>query len=399
MTEKVEKKYLKKRIIMVAFFALLALVIVLVYLGQRKQREQGSYSGTLEATQSELAFQVVGRVKDIPVDEGQSVESGEILAILDPSEFQAAYDQAKANLDAAEVDLERLELNLEIYKKILPSDVERARAGVDALQAQLDELLAGYRTQDIEKGRHTLSSLRTSMEIAQKNKQRADKLFRDRTISEKEHDSAVLQYETALEAYKRAKAEMDQLEEGFRVENIRTAKARLKEGEAALEQAKSNLKKIDMTEKEVEAAKARIKAAAASLKLAGTRLDYTRLKAPFKGIITSRNLEPGEVVSLGREVFSLADLSRIELKLFVPETEIGMVKPGQEAEVSVDTFPEKRFKGKVSFISPEAEFTPKIIQTHKERVKLVYLVKVLIPNDHMDLKPGMPADAIIKSEE
>jgi HlyD family secretion protein len=83
----------------------------------------------------------------------------------------------------------------------------------------------------------------------------------------------------------------------------------------------------------------------------------------------------------------------------VPETEIGLVKPGQEAEVSVDTFPEKVFTGTVSFISPNAEFTPKIIQTHEERVKLVYLVKVLIPNENLDLKPGMPADAILKSGE
>jgi HlyD family secretion protein len=388
---------LKKRTIIIAFFALLVLVILLVYLGQRSAREKELYySGTLEATQSELSFQVAGRVVEIPVDEGQSVEKDEILAILDRSEYQANDDQAKANLDAARVDLERLELNLEIYKKILPSEVERAQAGVDALQAQLDELEAGYRVQDIDKARHTLSSLRTSMEIAQKNKERSDKLFQENTISEKEHDNAILQYEIVLEAYERAKAEMDQLQEGFREENIRAAKAKLMEGEAALKQAKSNLKKIDMTEKEMEAAKARAKAAEASFKLAETRLDYTKLKAPFQGIITSRNIEPGEVVSLGQEVFSLADLSSIELKIFVSETDIGRVKPGQDADVTVDTFPKKVFKGKVSFISPEAEFTPKIIQTHKERVKLVYLVKILIPNGNLDLKPGMPADATLR---
>lgn len=389
---------MKKITIIIAFFVLLGLVILLVYLGQMNKREELYYSGTLEAIQSELAFQVAGRVEDITVDEGQSVEQGEILAILHQSEYQAFYDQAKANLDAARLDLERLRLNLEIYKQVLPSDVERASAGVDALQAQLDEMEAGYRIQDIEKARHTLSSLRTSMQVAKKNKQRADKLLRDRTISEKEHDDTVLQYETALKAYERAQAELDQLEEGFREENIRTAKARLTEGETALKQAKSNLKKIDMTEKELEAAMARIKAVEASLKLAETRLGYTSLKAPFNGIITSRNIEPGEVVSLGQEVFSLADLSTMELRIFVPETEIGMVKLGQEVEVTVDTFPEKVFNGEVSFISPEAEFTPKIIQTHKERVKLVYLVKVLLPNDNLDLKPGMPADAVIKAE-
>jgi HlyD family secretion protein len=293
-------------------------------------------------------------------------------------------------------DLARLELNLETYKKILPADVERAEAGVNALKAQMDQMEAGYRVQDIVKADLNLSSLKTSMEIAQKDKERYDRLFSENIVSEKEYDSANLRYETALKAYESARANMDQMREGYRNEDIRVAKAKLVEGEAVLKQARTNLSKIDMTEKEVEAAKARGQAAEASFMLAETQLGYTELRAPFKGIITSRNIEPGEVVSLGQEVFSLADLSSIELKIFVDETDIGNVKPGQKVDVTVDSFPDKVFDGKVSFISPEAEFTPKIIQTHKERVKLVYLVKVLIPNNNLELKPGMPADARIK---
>lgn len=388
---------LKKRIIMIVFFSLLFVVFLLVYLGQRSARlKELYYSGTLEATQADLSFQVSGRIIDIPVDEGQSVEKGQTLALLDRSEYQARYDQAKANLDAANADLARFELNLETYKKTLPADVERYEASVKALKAQADQMEAGYRAQDIEKADYNLASLKASMEIARKNKERYDRLFSENIVSEREHDSTVLQYETALRAYESARANMDQMNEGYRDEDIRVAKAKLVEGEAILKQARTNLSKIDMTEKEVEAAKAKVQAAEASFKLAETQLGYMELKAPFKGIITSRNIEPGEVVSIGQEVFSLADLSSIELKVYVGETEIGKVKPGQEADITVDTFPDKVFKGKVSFISPEAEFTPKIIQTHKERVKLVYLVKILIPNDNLDLKPGMPADAMLK---
>jgi HlyD family secretion protein len=370
---------------------------LLVYLGQRNNRlSELYYSGTLEATQAELSFQVSGRITDLPVDEGQSVEKDQTLAVLDRSEYQARFDQAKANLDAAKADLARLELNFETSKKILPADVERYEASVNALKAQMDQMEAGYRVQDVEKADNTLSSLKTSMEMAQKNKERYEKLFSGNIVSEKEHDSVILQYETALKAYESARANMDQMKEGYRNEDIRVAKAKLVEGEAILKQAKSNLAKIEMTEKEVEAAKARVQAAEAAFKLAETQLGYIELKAPFKGIITSRNIEQGEVVSLGQDVFSLADLSSIELKIYVDETEIGKVRPGQDADVTVDTFSEKVFKGKVSFISPEGEFTPKIIQTHKERVKLVYLVKVLIPNNNLDLKPGMPADAVLK---
>ncbi len=168
------------------------------------------------------------------------------------------------------------------------------------------------------------------METAQKDKERYDKLFSENIISDMEHDSANLRYETALKAYESARANMDQMKEGYRKEDIRVAKAKLLEGEAILKQARSNLAKIDMTEKEVEAARARVQAAEAAFKLAETQLGYMELKAPFKGIITSRNIEPGEVVSLGQEVFSLADLSSIELKIYVDETEIGQgqARPG-----------------------------------------------------------------------
>lgn len=388
---------MKKRIIIIAFFALLLIVILLVYFGQRSARLNGLYySGTLEATQAELSFQAAGRVANIPVDEGESVVKDQLLAVLDRSEYMSRYDQARANMDAAKADLARLEMSLETYKKTLPADVERYEAGVNALKAQVDQMEAGYRSQDVEKAEYNLASLKTSMEIALKNKERYDRLFADNIVSEREHDSATLQYETALKAYEGARANMDQMREGFRDEDVRVAKAKLLEGEALLKQARTNLSRIDMTQKEVDAARAKVQAIEAAFQLAETQLGYMELKAPFKGTITSRNIEHGEVVTVGQEVFSLADLSYVELKIYVDETDMGKVKPGQDADVTVDTFPEKVFKGRVSFISPEAEFTPKIIQTHKERVKLVYLVKVLIPNPDLELKPGMPADATLK---
>ena len=112
--------------------------------------------------------------------------------------------------------------------------------------------------------------------------------------------------------------------------------------------------------------------------------------APRAGVITSRSVEPGEVVTPGREVLTLSELATVDLKIFVDETQIGKVKPGQKAEVRVDTFPERTFAGMVTFISPEGEFTPKIIQTQKERVKLVYLVKVSIPTPPSNSSQGCP---------
>jgi HlyD family secretion protein len=143
----------------------------------------------------------------------------------------------------------------------------------------------------------------------------------------------------------------------------------------------------------VEAARAQAAAAAAALRVAEVQLEHAVLKAPYAGVILSRGVEPGEVVAPNQEVLSIADLSTVDLKVFVEETEIGRVRPGQVVEVRIDTFPDKRYAGRVAYVSPQAEFTPKIIQTQKERVKLVFLVKIHVPNPDHELKPGMPADA------
>jgi len=145
-----------------------------------------------------------------------------------------------------------------------------------------------------------------------------------------------------------------------------------------------------------EISQAKLAEAQSLLKQASVYLDYTRLKSPMDGVITSRNIEPGETVTAGREVITVSNLSTVELKIFVEETQIGKVRPGQEAAITIDTFPGKVYEGRVSFISPDGEFTPKIIQTKKERVKLVYLVKVTIDNPNFELKTGMPADARLK---
>lgn len=388
---------MKKRIVIIVFFFLLFGVGTLVYLGQRNvQLKELYYSGTIEAKHAELSFQVSGRTIDVPVDEGEFVEKDQILAILDQSEYQARHEQAEANLESSIKNLQRVEMVLGVNKKTLPDEVARAEAAVNVLLAQLKELEAGYREQDIERARLAFLTSEDIMGEARKNKARYDKLFQKGIVSEKEWDAMNLKYETASKDFEKAKETLEMLKEGVRKETIQAARARLAEGKAILKQARSNLMKIKAAEKEVETVRAQVKAARSAVELAKIHLKYTQLRAPFKGIITSRNIEPGEVALPGREIMTLSDLSTVELKIFVSETEIGKIKPGQRVEVRVDTFPDKVYMGKVSFISPEGEFTPKIIQTHKERVKLVYLVKVLIPNPDLELKSGMPADAWLR---
>jgi len=381
-------------VILGAFLVLLVGVGALVFWGQYRRRSaELYYSGTLDAVSSDIGFQVSGRVSRVLVDEGQAVRSRQTMAILDPDDFLARKDQAGADLRRLESNRERLEVELAVNRKVLPAEVERAEASVNALSANLRALESGYRTQDVEKARLAVEAAAANLDLAQKEKQRYDRLFSGKAVSESAMDIATLRFETALKEHLRPQESLKQAEEGFRVEEIEAARSRLAEGQAMLKLARINLAKIEALGKEVKAADAQVEAARTVLRLAEVQLKYAELTAPFDGIVISRNIEPGEVVTPGQEVFSVADLSRVDLKVFVDETEIGKIRPGQKADVKVDTFPDRVFSGTVTYISPQAEFTPKIIQTHKERVKLVFMVKLSIPNPNFELKPGTPADA------
>ena len=383
----------KKRLIPIILLILLAVVGTLVYRGQQARKHaELYYSGSVDVRTADLSFQISGKIVSVAADEGHAVKKGQLLAELETQELTARKNQAKANLDLSQERLKTARTNSEIYQTTLPAEAERAESSVKALKAQLDELNSGFRTQEVERARLALAQAESSMKDAKKDKERFDSLFQKGGISEKDKDSVNLKSDTAFKEYERAKANYDMLKEGSRKESIEAAKARLSEGEAMLKLARANLKKIEAAQQEVRAAEAQVQASLAAYDLAEIQLGYTKLIAPFDAIVTSRNLEPGEVVSLGKEVISLADLSRVDIKIFVNETEIGNVKPGQKASVNIDTFPDKAYSGEVSYISPEAEFTPKIIQTHKERVKLVYLVKISVANPKLELKSGMPAD-------
>ncbi len=384
----------RKRAIAAGGVLLLAGVAALVTWGQHSRRSaELSYSGTIEAVQSNLAFQVGGRVQEVLVDEGQAARAGQLLAVLDRSELAAQRDQAASNLARAEQGVRQLETVLEVNRQVLPAEVDRAAAAADALRAQLQAAESGLRSQDVERARLAAEATRAALDNARRDKQRYDELFSRGVVAERSRDAFTLQFETALREHQRALEAYAQAREGFRREEVAAARSRLAEGEAALRLARSNLRKIEAAERDVEAARAQAAAAAAALRVAEVQLDHAELRAPYAGIILSRGVEPGEVVASSQEVLSIADLSSVDLKVFVEETGIGRVRPGQDVEVRIDTFPGKRYAGRVAYVSPQAEFTPKIIQTRKERVKLVFLVKIRVANPERELKPGMPADA------
>lgn len=335
---------MKTKGLVIGFVVLLIAAALFVFVG-KANRQNGTlfYSGTIEATQVRLSFQVSGRVLKVHVEEGQRVENGRLLVDMEPDEFDARVSQAQANLDRARKVELQAKAALAVLEKTLPAEVARAEAG--------------------------LRSARAVLRDAERNDQRYANLFDQDVVSEKDRDTVRLNYEMA--------------------------KSRLAESESLLGLARGNLSRLEASRKDVDAARAQIAVAEAALTQARIQRTYAELRSPLAGVVTSRGVEPGEIVSAGREILSVSDLSRVDLNIYVDETSIGRVRPGQRALVRVDTFPDRDFEAKVSFVSPEGEFTPKIIQTQKERVKLVYLVKVSIPNPRFELKTGMPADALL----
>jgi len=145
----------------------------------------------------------------------------------------------------------------------------------------------------------------------------------------------------------------------------------------------------------IDQARARLEQARQALAVAETRLSYTTVMTPIGGVVLSENLEAGMYAAPGTPVVTVGDLVNLWLRAYISETDLGRVKVGQRVRVTTDTYSGKRYDGRVSFIASQAEFTPKNVQTEKERVKLVYRIKIDIQNPNMELKPGMPADAVI----
>lgn len=306
-----------------------------VFLATRNGHKSGSdlkISGTVEVTATELSFKVGGRLDKRLVDEGETVTAGQLVATLEDSELR---------------------------------DEQRSRAAEQsAAKAGLADLLAGSRQEEIAQGEAALTRMRADAERLERDGMRAEELYSREVIPLKE-----------LEAARAARAAS--------AAAVREAAERLK------------LLKAGPRPDTVQQARARAEASSAMLALAETRLAQGKLTSPLSGVVLAKHAEPGELMAPGAPVVTVARLDEVWLRGYIPENELGRVKVGQAARVTVDTWPGRVFDGRVSFISPQAEFTPKNVQTEKERIKLVYRVKITLPNPKMELKPGMPADAVI----
>jgi HlyD family secretion protein len=290
-------------------------------------------SGNIEAHESLVSFKVPGRIVELPVEEGQQVEQGALLARIEDAD-----SRQKVRIDEATVRVRESSLAL---------------------------TLAGTREQEVKAAHQSVLDAQADLDEKKIDNDRAQRLFGKDEISAQDRDLAATALKRAEAIFKAAQQRYNEAEEGSRKEDIEIARANLNQANA-------------------------------NLGLSQVNLGYAVLRAPSSGVITVRQAEPGEVVEPGSPVVTLADLDHLWLRAYVAETDLGSIHWGQEATVTTDTYPAKHYHGRISFISPDAEFTPKSVQTNQERVTLVYRIKIDLDNPNHELKPGMPADAHIE---
>jgi HlyD family secretion protein len=387
----------KKRLLMIPVILLVLAAFLFFYprLGKQGESSRLLISGNIEATLVKVSFKIPGRILKRWVDEGDRVRERALIAKLEDRELIDQKNRAEASLETAQQRMASLLLTIEKEEKTSADEIQQAEAGLRAAEIRLTQLLNGSRPQEVEQARAEVEQAKAELEKAEKFMERSKYLFERKVVSAQDWDTNRTAYEVAAARYRTAQERYGLVKEGPRKEEIEQAMAEVERAKASLSLAHSKRLQVKVFRQDLETQKALIKEARASLEVAIRQLEYSEVFAPVPGVVLVKSAEEGEYVSAGATVVTIADLDHPWLKAYLDETDLGRVKLGQEVRIRTDTFPNKTYTGKISFISSEAEFTPKQVQTQKERVKLVYRIKVDVDNPKGELKPGMPADGEI----
>ena len=321
-----------KGLAVAAVLLLMAGVSAAIYLKERPDTSHVRASGTVEVTQVQLAPLASGRIIELAIEESDHVEKGQFIARL--------------SMDGADDDLKM---------------AEAARA---AARAQLEELRNGFRKEDVARARAQFGAYRAQYEQARRDAERFSALAADGVVAAREAELADERAKAALETMNAAREQLRLLENGPRPEQIAAAEANAARAEAAY-------------------------------KKAATLVGYKELRSPVSGVVLTKNYEAGDVINAGAPIATLGDLSDCWVKLYIPSTQLSLVKLGAKCSVFVDPFPNKAFEATVTEINDQAEYNPRMSLTQSERANMVFWIKVSIKDTEGVIKPGMPADVTI----
>ena len=391
---------MKKHLRLVVLLAVASAIGLFAYFSLQKEEDGNSLrvSGTIEVTEISLSFKIPGILARRLVDEGESVATGQLVAALDDTDQAIALAGRNADLAYSRAVLGELEAGSR------PQEIEMVRAGLLQARATFEALKNGSRPQEIKRAtadlaRAQAAEKKTAAQLTQAKSDfnRYASLYREKGVSEAEYDKFQTRLITAQNSWVESREGiaavgeyLSLLREGPRKEDIEKAAAAVK-----LAEEKLSLVVEGPRPEAIAQARARVRRAEVAVEQAGQQQKYTEIYAPVAGIILSKSAEPGEYLNPAIPVVTLGDLSHPWLRGYINEKDLGRIKLGQEVQVSTDSYPGKIYKGRISYISSQAEFTPKSVQTFEERVKLMFRIKISMDNPESELKPGMPADGLI----
>lgn len=385
-----------KKTISIVVVAAVAAVLAWRYFADGEADGVLRLSGNIELTEVTLSFKMPGRLVELALDEGDEVRAGQVLARLDREELERGLEREQAGVRLAQSMLVQVRTGIEFQREALDGELALRGAELRAAEARLTELEAGSRPQELEQARAAAAEARTQHEQAAADWERAQRLFKNDDISAQQRDQFRTRFDATRAALERAEQTRALVQEGPRREQIEQQRAAVERARAAIRLAEAGRIDLRRRQEEVAARAADVQRASAQEGVLTSQLSDRVLESPVDGVVLTKAAESGEVLAAGAAVVTLGDVDKPWLRAYINQGDLGRVRLGMPVAVMTDSYPGKRYQGRVTFISDEAEFTPKQIQTQEERVKLVYRIKVEVQNPNRELKSNMPVDAEIR---
>ncbi|HKV62341.1 MAG TPA: efflux RND transporter periplasmic adaptor subunit [Candidatus Acidoferrum sp.] len=362
----------RKRILILLVVAV-ALAVTGLYAGWFHHDNTLQGSGTVEARNIRVGSEVGGRIDKVLVREGDSVQPGQVLITFDDKELRASLEQSRANAEKAR-------------RGYRPEEVEEARAAAAQAKADYELKKNGYRQEDIATAQADLERAKADEVRTHLDFDRYDALAKKDLVSKQQLDTAEANWKVAVAQQQSAQHKLDELQRGYRPEEIASAEAHYRQAQATLEKLEHGNRRED-----VDLAKA-------GLSYDEARFRERQVTAPSAATVEVLDVRPGDLIAPNTPVATLLEKDQIYVRIYIPETEIGRVKVGQKAEVRVDSFPKTVFAGVVEQINQQAEFLPRNVQTREERVHQVIGIKIRINDPAGRVLAGMAADVTLKAE-
>ena len=375
-------------------------------------------SGSIEATQVEMSPKVPGRVIKLLAAAGDRVRAGQVVAELEPQEASAQVAQAEAAVRQAEARVAQAQQAVVAQRQVTDAQVAQARAQIAAAATRVPQSETALAIQErtareavsaaearVSSAQAQVGAVESALAKARDDLGRQKALFAQGAVAADQveaaqaaYDAAAAQDRSARDAVAQAQAQLasaqaNLMQVEIQRKAVEAARANLAQAQAGLRNAESGYTVVAQRQQDLAAAQGALVQAQASLRYVQVIAGHNTIQAPRDGVIQTKNVEEGEVVAAGTALYTLIDPQDIWLRVFIPEDQIGRVKVGQVAHVSVDSFPGRVFEGRVVEKSSQGEFTPGNVQTQGDRVRLVFSVKIQLTNTDGSLKPGMPADA------